>query len=285
MPKITTILVKELRKRTAAGIMDCKKALSKAEGDIDRAIEEMRKSGAIKAAKKASLIATEGIIKIKIVGNCGVILEINCQTDFVAKDSDFERFAEKVLDTAFSDKVNNVELLKKQFEEERIALIVRVAENINIRRVSFLEGEVLAGYLHGNRIGVLVSLKGSNKKLAKQLAMHVAASNPEFIKPQDAPSEIIEKEYQLQLDIAINSGKKKEIAEKIVKGRMQKFTSSISLTGQNFVMDVSKTVGQILQENNAVVSNFIRFELGEGIGKEIVEFSGAVKQNQDNQYP
>ncbi len=236
----------------------------------------MRKSGAIKAAKKAGNVAADGVIKTKIVGNYGVILEVNCQTDFVAKDGGFQAFADKVLDAAAANRITDVEALKAQFEEERVALVAKIGENINIRRVAVLEGEELGSYLHGARIGVLVSAKGANEDLIKQIAMHVAASKPEFVKPEDVSAEVVEKEYQVQLDIAMQSGKPKEIAEKMVEGRMKKFTGEVSLTGQAFVIDPAKTVGQALKEQGADVINFIRFEVGEGIEKVETDFAAEV---------
>ncbi len=259
MAEITASLVKELRERTGAGMMDCKKALTEANGDIELAIENMRKSGAIKAAKKAGNVAADGVIKTKINGNIAFILEVNCQTDFVAKDAGFQAFADKVLDAAVAGNITDVEVLKAQFEEERVALVAKIGENINIRRVASLEGEVLGNYQHGARIGVLVAATGADEELVKQLAMHVAASKPEFVKPEDVSAEVVEKEYQVQLDIA-----------------MKKFTGEVSLTGQPFVMDPSKSVGQLLKEHNADVTGFIRFEVGEGIEKVETDFAAEV---------
>lgn len=252
------------------------KALTEANGDIELAIENMRKSGAIKAAKKAGNVAADGVIKTKIEGNYGYILEVNCQTDFVAKDGGFRAFADKVLDAAVAGKISDVEVLKAQFEEERVALVAKIGENINIRRIAVLEGDVLGSYQHGARIGVLVAAKGADEELVKQLAMHVAASKPEFVKPEDVSAEVVEKEYCVQLDIAMQSGKPKEIAEKMVEGRMKKFTGEVSLTGQPFVMEPSKSVGQLLKEHNADVTGFIRFEVGEGIEKVETDFAAEV---------
>ncbi len=167
-------------------------------------------------------------------------------------------------------------MLKAQFEEERVALVAKIGENINIRRVAVLEGDVLGSYLHGARIGVVVAATGADDELVKQIAMHIAASKPEFVKPEDVSAEVVEKEYQVQLDIAMQSGKPKEIAEKMVKGRMEKFTGEVSLTGQSFVMDPSKTVGQLLKEKGADVTGFIRFEVGEGIEKVETDFAAEV---------
>lgn len=276
MAEITAALVKELRERTGAGMMDCKKALSEANGDIELAIDNMRKSGQAKAAKKAGNVAADGVIKTKIVGNYGVILEVNCQTDFVAKDGGFQAFADEVLEVAAAERITDVDALKAKFEEQRVALVAKIGENINIRRVAVLEGEELGSYLHGARIGVLVSAKGASEELIKQVAMHVAASKPEYVKPEDVSAEVVAREHQIQLDIAMQSGKPKEIAEKMVEGRMKKFTGEVSLTGQAFVIDPSKTVGQALKEQGADVINFIRFEVGEGIEKVESDFAAEV---------
>lgn len=276
MAEITAVLVKELRERTGIGMMDCKKMLTEANGNVEIAIENMRKSGAIKAAKKAGNIAADGVIKIRINDSYAVILEVNCQTDFVAKDAIFQEFANKVLDVAFAVKIANVEVLKAQFEEERVLLVTKIGENINIRRVAILEGAELNSYQHGSRIGVLISTKGADKELSKQIAMHIAASKPEFVGPEDISADVVEKEYQLQMEIAMQSGKPKKIAEKMVEGRMKKFTGEVSLTGQVFVIDPSKTVSQVLIEKSADVINFIRFEVGEGIEKVEADFATTV---------
>ncbi|HDL7708838.1 TPA: elongation factor Ts [Yersinia enterocolitica] len=278
MVAITAALVKELRERTAAGMMECKKALVEANGDIELAIDNMRKSGQAKAAKKAGRIAAEGIIlaKVSADGKFGVILELNCETDFVAKDAGFKAFGEEVINAALADKITDIDVLKAKFEEQRANLVAKIGENINIRRVAALEGDVLGTYLHGARIGVMVAATGADEELVKHIAMHIAASKPEYVKPEDVPAEVVAREHQIQLDIAIESGKPREIAEKMVEGRMRKFTGEVSLTGQNFVMDPSKTVGDLLKENNADVVNFIRFEVGEGIEKVETDFAAEV---------
>ncbi|EMW2841333.1 translation elongation factor Ts [Yersinia enterocolitica] len=278
MVAITAALVKELRERTAAGMMECKKALVEANGDIELAIDNMRKSGQAKAAKKAGRIAAEGIIlaKVSADGKFGVILELNCETDFVAKDAGFKAFGEEVINAALADKITDIDVLKAKFEEQRANLVAKIGENINIRRVAALEGDVLGTYLHGARIGVMVAATGADEELVKHIAMHIAASKPEYVKPEDVPAEVVDREHQIQLDIAIESGKPREIAEKMVEGRMRKFTGEVSLTGQNFVMDPSKTVGDLLKENNADVVNFIRFEVGEGIEKVETDFAAEV---------
>ncbi|MEC5317906.1 translation elongation factor Ts [Brenneria populi subsp. brevivirga] len=278
MAEITAALVKELRERTGAGMMECKKALVEASGDIELAIDNMRKSGQAKAAKKAGRVAAEGIIltNISADGKYGVIVELNCETDFVAKDAGFKAFGEEVAAAALNDRISDVDALKAKFEDQRTALVAKIGENINIRRVAALEGDILGSYLHGARIGVLVAATGADEELIKHIAMHIAASKPEYVKAEDVPADVVAREHQIQLDIAMQSGKPREIAEKMVEGRMRKFTGEISLAGQHFVMDPSKTVGDLLKEHKADVTSFIRFEVGEGIEKAEVDFAAEV---------
>ncbi|MDD9176553.1 MULTISPECIES: translation elongation factor Ts [Aliivibrio] len=265
MATVTAALVKELRERTAAGMMECKKALVEAEGDIELAIENMRKSGAAKAAKKAGNIAAEGTIIIKEEAGVAVLLEVNCQTDFVAKDSGFLAFANEVAETALAERLD-IEALQAKFEDARIALVTKIGENISIRRVQLVEGVALAAYRHGEKIGVVVAGEGEAETL-KHIAMHVAASKPDYVNPSDVPAEVVAKEQAVQVEIAMNEGKPQEIAEKMVIGRMKKFTGEVSLTGQAFIMEPKKTVAEILKEKGASVSNFVRLEVGEGIEK------------------
>ena len=267
MATITIVLVKELRERTGAGMMDCKKALVEANGDIELAITKMRQTGTIKAAKKASNIAADGIIKAKIANNYAFMLEVNCQTDFVSRDSTFQKFVENVLDSTVNNHITNIEDLKAKFEQDRIMLVSKIGENINIRRIAILKGSEIDFYIHGTRIGVLIVMSNSTKKLIKEIAMHIAASKPEFIYPEDIPAEFIDKEYQLQLDIAISNGKSKEMAKKMIEGRMKKMISELSLIMQPFIFDTQKIVGNLLEEQGAKIINFIRFEVGEGIKK------------------
>ncbi|MGB7994938.1 MAG: translation elongation factor Ts [Photobacterium halotolerans] len=265
MATVTAALVKELRERTGAGMMECKKALVEANADIELAIENMRKSGAAKAAKKAGNIAAEGSIIIKNNDSLAALVEVNCQTDFVAKDSNFLTFVNEVADAALASKADIAEL-QAQFEEKRIALVAKIGENISIRRVAYIEGEKVASYRHGDRIGVVVAGNGEDETL-KHIAMHVAASRPEYVNPEDVPAEVVAKEREVQVEIAMNEGKPQEIAEKMVEGRMKKFTGEVSLTGQPFIMEPKKSVGDVLKENGASVSTFIRLEVGEGIEK------------------
>lgn len=278
MADITAALVKELRERTGAGMMECKKALVEVQGDIELAIDNMRKSGQAKAAKKAGRVAAEGVILTKIAqdGKYGVIIELNCETDFVAKDGGFKAFGDEVITAALNERIADGEALKAKFEEKRTALVAKIGENINIRRLGVLEGDVLGFYLHGARIGVMVSAADADEELVKHVAMHIAASKPEYVNADDVPADVVAREHQIQLDIAMQSGKPREIAEKMVEGRMRKFTGEISLTGQHFVIDPSKTVGQLLGEHGAKVNNFIRFEVGEGIEKAEVDFAAEV---------
>ena len=268
---ITAALVKELRDRTGAGMMDCKKALQETDGDMELAIENMRKSGQAKAAKKAGNIAAEGQIIIKD----GALVEVNCQTDFVAKDDNFLAFANKVADAAAADKLS-IEELQAKFEEERVALVAKIGENINVRRVAYVEGATLASYKHGANIGVVVAGEGDAETL-KHVAMHVAASKPEYVNPEDVPADVVEKEKAIQIDIAMNEGKPAEIAEKMVTGRMKKFTGEISLTGQAFIMEPKRTVGDVLKEKGVSVSTFVRLEVGEGIEKKEEDFAAEVE--------
>ncbi|MCR9941086.1 MULTISPECIES: translation elongation factor Ts [Vibrio] len=265
MATVTAALVKELRERTGAGMMECKKALVEANADIELAIENMRKSGAAKAAKKAGNVAAEGAIIIKEENGVAVLLEVNCQTDFVAKDGNFTAFAEKVALDALASKASVEELVAK-FEEERVALVAKIGENINIRRVAYVEGTAIASYRHGEKIGVVVAGEGDAETL-KHVAMHVAASKPEFVNPEDVPADVVAKEKEVQVEIAMNEGKPQEIAEKMVIGRMKKFTGEISLTGQAFIMEPKKSVGEMLKEKGASVATFVRLEVGEGIEK------------------
>ena len=284
MANISAALVKELRERTGAGMMDCKKALTEADGDIELAIENMRKSGQAKAAKKAGRIAAEGVILARAEGNTAVMIELNCETDFVGKDASFRAFGEQVLALAVANKINDLEALKAAAMENGDSvevslnnLIAKLGENMNLRRMIVVEGDNLGTYIHGGRIGVITKLVGGTTDLAKDLAMHVAANSPQFVKPEDVSAEVVAKEREIQIDIAINSGKPKDIAEKMVEGRMKKFTGEISLTGQMFVKDPSISVADLLKKEGADVLEFVRFEVGEGIEKQETDFAAEVQ--------
>ncbi len=284
MANISAALVKELRERTGAGMMDCKKALTEANGDIELAIENMRKSGQAKAAKKAGRIAAEGVILARAEGNTAVMIELNCETDFVGKDASFRAFGEQVLALAVANKISDLEALKAAAMENGDSvevslnnLIAKLGENMNLRRIIVVEGDNLGTYIHGGRIGVITKLVGGTTDLAKDLAMHVAANSPQFVKPEDVSAEVVAKEREIQIDIAINSGKPKDIAEKRVEGRMKKFTGEISLTGQMFVKDPSISVADLLKKEGADVLEFVRFEVGEGIEKQETDFAAEVQ--------
>jgi elongation factor Ts len=268
-------MIKDLRELTGAGMMDCKKALAETNGNIDEAIENMRKSGALKAAKKSLKVAAEGQVIVKVSDKIAALVEVNCQTDFVAKDGNFVSFANTVADAALANKLD-IEALKAHFEEQRVALVAKIGENINIRRVQYIEGDQIASYIHGaGKIGVVVAGNGDSETL-RNVCMHVCASRPDFLSPDDVPKDVIDKEFKVQLEIAMNEGKPKDIAEKMVSGRMRKFSGEISLTGQPFVMEPKKSVGEILKEKKSTVTNFVRLEVGEGIQREESNFAEEV---------
>ena len=287
MATITAAMVKELRDATGAGMMDCKKALVAADGNMQAAIDAMRKSGAAKAAKKAGRTAAEGIITVAQAGKKVVLVEVNSETDFCAKNAEFVTFAQKVADTALANNICDVEVLKNtQLDGQTVAegltaLVAKIGENLQLRRVALVEAkddETIGLYVHSNkRIGVAVVLKGGDETIAKHVAMHVCASKPDFVHPEDVSAEVVEHERQVQIEIALKSGKPQAIAEKMVEGRMKKFTGEVSLTGQPFVMNPEITVGQMLKEAKADAVSFVRYEVGEGIEKQAVDFAAEVQ--------
>jgi elongation factor Ts len=278
MAEITAALVKELRERTGEGMMDCKKALTKAGGDIEKAIDDMRASGAIKAAKKAGNIAAEGAISIKDDGKAAVIIEVNSQTDFLALQDDFKVFVAASVDKAFADKLTDVAPLIEAQEAARLVLVGKVGENVNIRRIARIEADVVGSYLHGNKIGVVVALKGGNVELAKDIAMHVAASNPEFLLPTQVSAEAIEREKGVFMSLNEDKikGKPAEIVEKMVAGRISKFLAEASLVNQPFVKNPEVTVGDLAKKGGAEIVSFTRFQVGEGIEKPVDNFGEEV---------
>lgn len=278
MAEITAALVKELRERTGEGMMDCKKALTKAGGDIEKAIDDMRASGAIKAAKKAGNIAAEGAIAIKDDGKAAVLIEVNSQTDFLALQDDFKAFVAASVEKAFNDKLTDVAPLIAAQEDARLALVAKTGENVNIRRLARVEGDVLGSYLHGNKIGVVVALKGGSVELAKDIAMHVAASNPEFLLPSEVSAEAIEREKNVFLSLNEDKmkGKPAEIVEKMISGRITKFLAEASLVEQPFVKDPDVTVGALAKKAGAEIVSFVRYGVGEGIDKGEVDFAAEV---------
>ncbi len=279
---ISASMVKELRERTGLGMMECKKALVEADGDIDAAIENLRKSSGMKAAKKAGRIAADGVVATRVSedGKLAVLVEVNSETDFVARDDNFGAYVEKVVAKAFETKQSDVAVLMEgELEEARQALVQKIGENISVRRIQVVEAAdgVVGAYVHGNsRIAVLVALKGGNQELAKDVAMHVAAVNPLYANPSQIPEEEVEKEKAILLAQPDMAGKPAEIAEKIIGGRLSKFKAEISLTEQQFVKDPDVKVGTLVSKAGAEIVSFTRFEVGEGIEKEEVDFAAEV---------
>ncbi|ANI62207.1 elongation factor Ts [Pseudomonas sp. PvR086] len=278
MAEITAALVKELRERTGEGMMDCKKALTKAGGDIEKAIDDMRASGAIKAAKKAGNVAAEGAIALKEDGKSAVLLEVNSQTDFLALQDDFKAFVAASIEKAFADKLTDAAPLIEAREADRLVLVGKVGENVNIRRLARVEGDVVGGYLHGNKIGVAVVLKGGDVELAKDIAMHVAATNPEFLLPSEVSAEAIEREKGVFLTLNADkiAGKPENIVENMVKGRISKFLAEASLVEQAFVKNPEIKVGDLAKKAGAEIVSFTYFKVGEGIEKPVDNFAEEV---------
>ena len=274
--------VKELRERTGLGLLECKKALAEASGDIEAAIETLRKSSGMKAAKKAGRTAAEGIVAIQSApdGSLAAMVEVNSETDFVARDENFLNFVQTVVGTAFEQRNNDITLLAGgDIEEARQALVQKIGENISVRRVVVHEASagVVGGYVHGNnRIAVVVSLKGGNAELAKDVAMHVAAVNPQVVSPDQMAEEVVAKEREIYTAQAQESGKPAEIVEKMIDGRIRKFLSENSLTEQAFVKDPDTTVGKLVSAAGAEIVGFSRFEVGEGIEVDKVDFAAEV---------
>jgi elongation factor Ts len=290
MANITASMVKELRERTGLGMMDCKKALAEADGDMEKAIEDLRKASGLKAAKKASRVAAEGVVMTKIAddGNYGVLIEVNSETDFVARDENFLNFAEQVLEVAFNNKSADVaSLLEGGLEDTRQALVQKIGENINLRRVERVEFEdanagIVESYIHNNKIGVLVAITGGEESLARDIAMHIAAVNPMVMRAEDVPEEVLAKESEIYSAQAKESGKPEEIVKKMIEGRLRKFIAEVSLTEQPFVKDPDTKVGGLLKETGADIVQFVRFEVGEGIEKEEEDFAAEVAAQLSN---
>ena len=280
MAAVSAKLVKELRERTGLGMMECKKALTAAGGDIDVAIEEMRKNSGLKAAKKAGRTAAEGIVVVKAADDnaSAVLVEVNSETDFAAKNEDFLGFAQTVANSAFESKDTNVAALNDgALKDVRDALVQKIGENISARRAELVEGDVVGSYVHSNnRIGALVVLKGGNLELAKDIAMHVTAVNPRVLAPADMPESEIDAEKAIikaQPDMA---GKPDNIVEKMMVGRIQKFLKENSLTEQPFVKNPDLTIAKLAKEAGAEVVSFVRLEVGEGIEVEETDFAAEV---------
>ncbi len=284
---VTAAMVKELRERTGAGMMECKKALVETNGDLEAAIELLRISGLAQADKKSSRIAAEGKIALAVAngGKQAVMVEINCETDFVAKDDNFNAFASAVANNALTEAPADVDALMasshagSSLEEARQVLVTKIGENIQVRRFvrESTEG-TLGAYVHGGKIGVLVDISGGDEDLARDLAMHVAALNPEFISADDVPADVMAHEKEILIAQAQDSGKPQEIIEKMVTGRLRKHLSGITLLGQPFVKDGDITVEQLLKQSSATVNGFDRLEVGDGIEKKEENFAEEVMQ-------
>lgn len=279
---MSAALVKELRERTGLGLLECKKALAAADGDVNRAIEELRKSSGMKAAKKAGRTAADGVVAARVAedGSYGMLLEVNSETDFVARDEGFLGFVSSVLETAFAARETDVAaLMEGELEQAREALVQKIGENISVRRVTLMTAEqgVVGSYVHGNnRIAVLVALNGGDQDLARDVAMHVAAVSPQVVSPDDMPEEVIAKEKDIYTAQALESGKPQEIVDKMIGGRIKKFLAENSLVDQPFVKDPDTSVGKLVSAAGASVVSFIRFEVGEGIERETVDFAAEV---------
>ena len=280
MTNISASQVKELREKTGLGLMDCKKALEEANGDLDLAVEELRKTSGLKASKKSSRSAADGLIGIKSLEGKSFMVEINCETDFVARDYSFNSFMQEVLEIVSSNRDKSLEeLLEAGIEDKREKLVQKLGENIVVRRITASEDSADSSgfYLHSNnKIGTIISLKGGTEEVAKDIAMHAAATDPMAISPSDIPQDVIEKEREIYKAQSEESGKSEDIVGKMIEGKIGKFLSEVSLTEQDFVKDPSIKINDLLKNNNASIIGFKRFEVGEGIEVEKVDFASEV---------
>lgn len=283
MSQISAKTVKELRDRTGLGMMECKKALEEAGGDIELAIDNLRKSGQAKAAKKAGNIAADGAIIITQNVDKALLLEVNCQTDFVAKDENFTAFANKVAELALANNITDVAAISAlpyedgvSVEEARVALVQKIGENVQVRRAEIIEGTNLAAYRHGLRIGVVVSMDGGSSELGKSVAMQVAAFNPLAVNEENVPADILAREKDIIEAKAKESGKPETVIEKMITGGIQKYLNEVALVNQPYVIDNDKKVGDVLKAENATVISFKRLEVGEGIEKKQEDFAAEV---------
>ncbi len=286
--QITASMVKELRERTGSGMMECKKALQETEGDLDLAIENMRKSGLAKADKKSGRVAAEGrvVIEISDDGKSAAVVEVNCETDFVSGGDDFLSFVTAIAKTALANQPADLEALSETtldgssetVEQARKAKIAKIGENIQLRRFELLatENGNFGSYLHGARMGVIVEMENGNDSLIKDVAMHIAASNPLCVSEADVPAETLAKEKDILRAQALESGKPADIVEKMLTGRVRKYLAEITLLGQSFVKDPDKTVDTLLADAGATVNNFVRYEVGEGVEKKQENFADEV---------
>lgn len=282
MSNISAKLVKELRERTGAGMMECKKALVASEGDIEKAAEEMRISGQAKADKKASRVAAEGVIEAYAADGRAVLIEINSETDFVARDESFKVFAAAAAKAAHAANAKTIEAVLEAdiggetVEQARKNLVAKIGENIQVRRMKAVEAETLGSYIHGGKIGVVAALEGGSEDLARDIAMHVAAVNPMVVSGDDVPADVVTKEKEIFTAQAQESGKPAEIIEKMIGGRIRKFLDEVALLGQAFVKDPNVKVEQLVKQNNAKVISFVRLDVGEGIEKKEEDFAAEV---------
>ena len=279
MSNISASQVKELREKTGLGLMDCKKALEESQGDMELAIEELRKTSGIKASKKSGRSAADGLIAIKSQDDQYFMIEVNCETDFVARDDSFVEFTSQTLDSYVSNPESSLEeILANGAEDNREKIVQKLGENIVIRRIAKTEESSVTGsYLHSNKkIGCIVSLEGGDESLANDIAMHASATDPMAVTPSDISTETVEKEREIFRAQSEGSGKPPEIVEKMIEGKVAKFLSEVSLTEQDFVKDPNVKISQLLKENNANILNFIRYEVGEGIEVEKVDFATEV---------
>ena len=278
MAAVSASMVKELRERTGLGMMDCKKALEEVGGDMDAAIEHLRKSSGMKAAKKAGRIASDGIIGVKVEGGKGIMVEVNCETDFAAGGEDFGAFVATVTNKVFETGTADVAAL--DLEDTREKLVQKIGENVSIRRAEVLtDADTVVEYLHTNgKIGVLLSMSGGSVDLGRDIAMHIAAMSPTVVSPEEAPQDLIAKEREIYTAQAQESGKPAEIIEKMIDGRIRKYLAEISLTEQPFVKDGDVKVGALLKKAGATINSFTRYEVGEGIEKVEDDFAAEVQK-------
>ena len=283
---ITAAMVKELRDSTGAGMMDAKKALTENDGDMDAAVDWLRTKGLAKAAKKSGRTAAEGLVAVAIDGGKGVAVEVNSETDFVAKNADFQGMVSNIASTALTvsdiDALNAAEIGGKPVSEVITDAIAKIGENMSVRRMALIEGETVVSYVHNaaapgmGKIGVLVALKGGDEALGKQIAMHIAAVNPAALNEDALDPAVVEKEKQVQMDIARESGKPEQVIEKMIIGRMKKFMAEVTLVNQQFVVNPDLTVGAAAKEAGAEITGFVRLEVGEGIEKKEEDFAAEV---------
>ncbi|ANF56935.1 translation elongation factor Ts [Halotalea alkalilenta] len=284
MAAISASMVKELRERTGLGMMECKKALQEADGDIELAIDNLRKNAGLKSAKKAGRIAAEGAIVTRTAedASLAVLLEVNSETDFVSRDDNFKGFAQRVVDRVFETRNQDIaSLMEGELEDARSQLVQKIGENISVRRAAVIEapeGGKVGAYVHGDRIGAVVVLKGGSEEVARDIAMHVAAINPAVALPEDMPQEKLDHEKSIILAQPDMAGKPAEIAEKMVQGRLKKYLAENSLVAQPFVKDPNQTVAEYAKQAGGEVVSFVRFEVGEGIEKEEVDFAKEVME-------